>query len=286
MFWKRKPPVDEEFERTPLPPPQTFQDWSFRFTERASQFTPLQDSVTFKFKRPTTIALIADLHVGSPNTHYGQIEAEVEHIYQTPNMHVIYAGDEIDNLFFRPGVFEAAEQTPEQLSYLFAMFDYLAKRNKILHRIGGDHDGWLMKQGYDLSREMGQRWNASFNKGAAYFTIHIGDTIWRMGGAHQLPGHSIYNNNHKNMRAIRFGSMHGSDVVFSGHNHKKGIAMDFQHEFGVPHRTHYIALGPYKGSDSWLRKKGWAVQQPLEMFGCAVTFGHDKITVHENILEV
>lgn len=275
----------QEFERTPLPPTPSFLDWSVRFKERADQFTPVQDHVTFKFREPPTIALMADLHVGSPNTHYARIEAEVEKIYHTQNMYVIFVGDEIDNMNWNPGQYEQSEQTPEQIQYLRAMFDYLASRKKILHRIGGDHDGWLMKSGVDINREMNQRWNASQNKGAVYFTIHINGKVWKMSGAHQLPGHSIYNVNHKNMRAIRFGSFHGSDVIFSGHNHKKGVAMDFQHELGVPQRTHYIALGAYKSSDSWLRKKGWAVQQPEEMFGVAVTF-NKEVVIHESILEV
>lgn len=288
MFWKRKAPVgdDEPFERTPLPTPRTFQDWSLRFQERAEQFTPIQDHITIKFRQPPTIAFMADLHIGSPFTYYDRIEAEVQKIYETPNMFVVFVGDEIDNLHWNPGQMEQSEQTPEQIQYLRSMFDYLATRKKILHRIGGDHDGWLMKSGVDINREMHQRWHASYNKGAVYITLHVGDTIWQVGGAHQFPGHSIYNNNHKNMRAIRFGSMHGADVVFSGHNHKKGIAMDFQHEFGVPKRTYYLALGAYKGSDSYLRKKGWAVQQPLEMFGMAVTFRHDKIQIHESILDL
>jgi len=74
------------------------------------------------------------------------------------------------------------------------------------------------------------------------------------------------------MRAARFGSMHGADVIFSGHNHQKGVATSYTHEMGVPREVTYVALGPYKATDSWLAKKGFPAQQADEMFGVAVKF--------------
>jgi hypothetical protein len=231
---------------------------------------------------------MADLHVGSPNTDYKRIDREADKICRTANMYVILAGDLIDNMHWNPGQMEQQEQPPEQLAYLRALLDYCARDKKLLHSIGGDHEGWLMKMGVDINHEMNSRWNASYSKGPTYFHIDVKDQHYEMAGAHALPGHSIYNTNHPQMRAVRFGSMHGADVVFSGHNHKKGVAVAYQHELGEPQRTHYIALGPYKSTDSWLEKKGWPKQKPLEMGGVVVKFDAKKrdVTVYENITEV
>lgn len=281
MFRRKKP----EFKRTPIPDPGSFEDWSARFQERANQFRQGQNNLEFRFTVPTTIVLMSDLHIGSPHTDYKRLEAEVNKICRTSNMYLILAGDLIDNMHWNPGQMGQAEQTPEQLAYLRAMLDKLGKKRKLLHSIGGDHDGWMMKQGFNISHEM-HRWRASYSRGPTYFQIRIGHQVYWMAGAHQLPGHSIYNVTHPQMRSVRFGSMHGADVVFSGHNHKKGTAMAYQHELGEPQQTHYIALGPYKATDSYSQKKGWPTQKRLEMGGVAVKFHlqERKVSVYEDIL--
>lgn len=278
---------EEEYKRKPpLPKSATYLQVSGQFQERAAQPRTDQENVSFTFFAPTIIALMADLHIGAKDTDYKRIESEVEKIRRTAHMYVILAGDLADNMHWNPGQFEQAEQTPEQLVYLRALLEYLGRDKKLLHSIGGDHEGWMMKQGFDINSEMA-RHGASHSRGPTYFDLRVGKNKYAMAGAHQLPGHSIYNVTHPQMRAVRFGSMHGADVVFSGHNHKKGTAMAYQHELGEPQQTHYIALGPYKAHDSWLAKKGWARQKPLEMGGVAVKFGAvgRDITIYEDIQE-
>lgn len=283
MFTKRK----GEYGRSPLPETPDFSDWSARFQKRAEQFTGGQNEVSLTFYAPTIIALMADLHVGHPSVDYKRIDREADKICRTANMYVILVGDEIDNMHWNPGQFEQSEQTPEQLAYWRALLDYFARDNKLLHSIGGDHDGWFKKQGFDMKREMNERYGASYSTGPTYIYANVNRQKYKLAGAHQLPGHSIYNVTHPQMRAVRFGSMHGADVIFSGHNHKKGTAMAYQHEMGEPQKTHYLALGPYKAEDSWLAKKGYPKQKEAEMGGMAIKLeaNRKEITVYERILE-
>jgi hypothetical protein len=201
---------------------------------------------------------------------------------------VVLVGDEIDNLTWNPGQMGEMEQTPEQINYFRALLQYFADNNKLLHRISGDHDGWLMKGGFNLQDEVRDRYKASTSQGPTYLDFKVDGTSYKFFGAHKLPGHSMYNRNHPQMRAERFAGGRGADVVFSGHNHQKGHAEDYAREWpGEPHLVHYIALGPYKQTDEYLAKNGFSRQRSKEMFGSAVKIhpGEKHVIYFEDIIE-
>jgi len=246
-----------------------FHAWSARFQDRQKDFPNNSNDISLTFASPALISLLSDLHLGHPSTNYKRVEDELTVVVNTPNSYVIFVGDLINNMNWNPGQFDEMEQTPEQISYLKSIFKYLTDHDKLLHSIQGDHDGWLTKAGYNVHDELTDK-GVSVSNGPTYFHLDVAGQKYDMGGAHQLPGHSIYNVNHPQMRAVRFGSMHGADVVFSCHNHKKGVAKAYQHELGKPKEVTYIALGPYKATDEWLAKKGWPEQSPEEMFGVSI----------------
>lgn len=258
-------------ERSPVKGERSIGDWFRRFKDRQEEFGQPDHDVALKFLVPSIINLISDLHIGHPTTHYKRIEDEVNAISGTPNSYVIFAGDLVNNMNWNPGQFNEMEQTPEQVGFMNSIIKHLTKAEKLLHAISGDHEGWLTKSGislYDDLPDMG----VSVSNGPTYFHVDVKNQHYEMAGAHQLPGNSIYNVTHPQMRAARFGSMHGADVIFSGHNHKKGIATSYTHELGKPKEVTYIALGPYKSTDEWLSKKGFPAQEPEEMYGTAVYF--------------
>lgn len=256
-------------ERSQVDPPLSLDEWHKRFQERSEQMHKNGNDISLSFSTPAMINLIGDIHIGHPTTNYKRIEDEINAITNTPNSYVVFLGDLINNMNWNPGQFEEAEQTPEQIGYLKAIFKHLTQNEKLLHAVTGDHDGWLKKSGYDMNRELADEGVSSSN-GPTFIHTDVVDQRYEVGLAHQLPGHSIYNVNHPQMRAVRFGSMHGADIVASGHNHKKGVAIAYQHELGQPKETTYVAIGPYKAHDDWLAKKGWAEQRPEEMFGVSV----------------
>lgn len=254
---------------TPINEKADFNEWSRRFQERQEKFKKNETNFVFSFPGSVLINLISDLHVGHPSTNYKRIEDEVNAITETPNSYVLLVGDEIDNMHWNPGQALEMEQAPEQIAYFRALVEHFIVHNKLLHHISGDHEEWLGKMGFSLQAELSNK-GVSTSRGPTYFHTEVGENAYELAGAHQLPGHSIYNNNHPQMRAVRFGSMHGADVVFSGHNHKKGVSVSYQHDLGQPQETTYIALGPYKATDEWLAKKGWPEQKPEEMFGVSL----------------
>jgi len=268
--------------KTPPRRERTYKDWSKRFQRRQNEVRKPQDRFKFQFTTPALLNLISDWHVGHSTTEYKRIEDEINAITATANSFVILAGDVIDNMNWNPGQFEQMEQTPQQIGFARSVFKHMMDYGKLLHAIMGDHEGWLQKAGYDIYGEIRNQ-GISVSTGPTYFEMLVGKQKYNVSGAHQLPGHSIYNKTHPQMRAARFGSMHGSDVIFSGHNHQKGVSTSFTHELGMPQEVTYIALGPYKATDGWLAKKGWGSQKSLEMFGVALHLSMSEHAVETDL---
>ena len=272
---------------TPLPINRGFKDYySPRFRQRAKEFKKgfevPTNHVEIELPNATNcINFIPDCHVGSGFTDYERIEQELDIIVGTPNSYVVFMGDIIDGFFFNSAQMEEMEQTPDQIQYMKSMVKYLADEKKLLAAVGGDHDLWSKKMGSNPYSDFSEQYGAHYLHGMSYMTLNIGEQKYNITLAHQLPGSSIYNNTHPQMRAAnRHGGGFGSNVIVSAHNHKKGYSRDTVKGFGNERvDTHYLALGAYKSQDDYSRKKGWVKQQPQEMFGASVILNNEKIEV-------
>ncbi|RLI55097.1 MAG: hypothetical protein DRP09_11085 [Candidatus Thorarchaeota archaeon] len=272
--------------KTPLPEQGSFHDWSQRFQDRQEVVNQPYQNVEYDFFAPIVINLIADGHIGHPATDYKRLEQEADEIVQTPNSFVFLLGDMINNMNWNPGQMEEMEQTPEQIEYFRSYMDYLASYQKLLLVVRGDHDGWLLKSGFDMLAEASERYGAHATAGVTQVKANVGAQEYKVGVAHQLPGHSMYNKTHPQVRAERFGGLRGADVIASAHNHGKGYSTDWQQNFDGTHQTHYVALGAYKPTDGWLAKKGFKMQDPEQMYGAAVRLDRDSdhIVYYDDIL--
>lgn len=285
---KRKS-VDSPIMETPKKFPRDFGYWSNRFINRQVEYGETSDvetdHVTIQFKGDTIINFIGDCHVGSPYTHYKRLEDEVNAIVSTPNSYAILCGDVIDGFFFNPAQMEQMEQTPEQYQYMNAMVNYLARNGKLLIGFGGDHDGWAKKMGIDPYMMLNGI-GSYYMQGVGHLTAKVDDQEYKITGAHRLPGFSIYNSTHPEMRASR--EIQGADIYFSGHTHKKGQSGQPVQLFGGESRwTHFISLGPYKPTDEYARKIGYAQQDVESMYGCAVVLksGYKEVLYFNDILK-
>jgi UDP-2,3-diacylglucosamine pyrophosphatase LpxH len=275
---------------TPLPSAKDFQYWSERMQNRQKEYqegTLETNKVEVRLPETSSICFMSDLHVGGSDVNYKRIEQEVLSILQTPNAYAVVLGDAVDGFFFNPAQMEAIEQVPEQYQYIKTMFQALGKEKKVLAGLSGDHDGWAKKMGVSAYSEFSQQTGGALLEGVAYLTIKIGDFDYKITMAHRLPGASIYNKNHPQMRLAKFGSGFGSDIIVSGHNHQKQLAQSTQTGFGgETNKIHYIALGAYKSTDDYAKKLGFSEQQPEEMFGVSVHLNKDlkDIRVFDSII--
>lgn len=277
---------------TPLPDDKDFSHWSDRFKERQSQYIETKDVLrnNFELNLPerSFVALVGDQHIGSPEVDYERIEAEVQAIVQTENAYMVVLGDTVDGFFFNPAQMEEMEQVPEQYEYIRSMINYLGENNKLILAIGGDHDGWAKKRGFNALKEFTRKNSCFYSEGVTYLTINIGDANYKLTMAHRFPGNSIYNPVHSQTRAIRFGEARGSDIVASGHTHKKGIATFNVQEFGgVSQKVYAISVGPYKKNDEYARKLGLGRIESNGLYGAGIILNKDdkKIEAHYDILD-
>lgn len=278
--------------KTPTLKRLTFTDyWSPRFVRRQEEVLEAREqqtnSVEIEFPAERIcINFMADLHSGG-EADYGRINKEVETIVNTPNSYVMLLGDVIDGFFFNYAQMEQIEQVPEQIQYTKSLLKYLGENKKLLVGWAADHDKWMDKMGNSMYADFFENTGAYYMYGLGYVTLQVGKTEYKLTGAHKLPGSSIYNNNHPQDRAARFGGAWGSDIIVSAHNHKKGHSeKTFTGFGGEAIHVHQIALGPYKCQDEYSKKNGWSKQVPEEMYGSAVILEPDSkyVRYYDDIL--
>jgi predicted phosphodiesterase len=268
---------DPIFE-TPLPLDKPFSYWSKRYKDRQATYKETIDRTNFAeftFHNSTLLNFIGDLHVGTPDAYYDRIEREIETIVNTPNSYTVLMGDLVDGFFFNPAEFNQIEQAPEQFEYMRSLVHYLADNNKLLVGFAGDHDMWSAKTGLDAYRTFARETGAHYMRGVGYITANVGEQHYNIAAAHQLPGHSIYNNTHP---AVRFSRENeGADIIVSGHTHRKGLSTQSVRGFGREARQVVFAnIGPYKSTDDYSQKKGFTDLAPEQMFGVSIRLSKDK----------
>jgi hypothetical protein len=160
------------------------------------------------------------------------------------------------------------------------MIEYLAKRQKILVGWGGDHDNWAKKMGNNAYAHFAEEAKAHYMYGLGYVTLNVGNTTYRIAGAHRLPGHSMYNKVHPAMRAEKFGGARGANIIVHGHTHQKGYSAQPVREFGGETRmVHFISVGPYKSDDGYAQKLGLGGLSGDQLFGSAVVLHDDQFRI-------
>lgn len=277
---------------TPLPGQEKkFDYWAERFRERQKQYKETailveKQHVEISFNEDTIINFIGDTHIGSPEVYYDRLEQELRAIVNTPNSYVILVGDLVDGFMFNPPQALQMEQPQEQWAFTDSLMKYLSVNKRLLIGFGGDHDAsWFLKSGIDPYYKFSQDLGAYYMHGVGHLTAKIGKTAYKLTGAHKLPGHSIRDNTWASKRASA--EIQGADIYFSAHTHKKGHSLQAIKDFGgTARKVHFLSLGPYKSSDEYSRKHGWAQQSPEEMFGCSIILKKDskKIDYFDDIL--
>lgn len=275
--------------KTPLPVPRPFDYWSQRFRTRQEQYQETASQKKFvdiSFPGDITLNFIGDTHAGNPETHYKRLEQEVETIVNSPQSYIILVGDLVDGFFFNPAQMEEMEQVPEQFQYVNSLLKYIGEKKRLLFGFSGQHDSWVRKMGADPEAQFAQELGSFYFQGVGHIQATCGEVPYKLVGAHNLPGFSIRDNTWSQKRASA--EIQGADIYFAGDSHKKGHSEQPIKEFGPDARwVHYISIGPYKPSDEYSRKLGYADQTPNEMYGSAVKLSgdHFEIKYFDNILE-
>lgn len=274
---------------TPLPVDKDFDYWSDRMQRRQTEALSTEEErqhVRVGLEHRSLVSFIGDIHAGNAHTDYARVEAEVKAIVETPNSYAILMGDLIDNFFWSPPIHEADSPVPDQIEYAWSIIRRLGEKKKLLAGWTGNHcDTWGKKGGNTMYKRFSRDTGAYLMSGLGFCDITVGDTEYKLAGAHQLLGFSMYNANHPQQRALRMGGAWGADIVVSAHTHAKSLQVVPVQEYGFQSkRVHYINVGTYKWTDGFIKDKGFGDKakngEPSEMlYGCSVVLNRDTKTI-------
>ena len=101
-----------------------------------------------------------------------------------------------------------------------------------------------------------EKYGTPYFEGKGVLAINFPKMRYSLEGSHRFPGHSMYNDNHPQMRESKFGQQ-GMDIYVSGHTHKKSYHSQFVNVAGERLQQHYITVGTFKGHDGYGANMGY-----------------------------
>jgi hypothetical protein len=238
---------------------------------------PLTRNIEVRFNQeiPQMIALIGDTHIGG-ETDYVSLREDVSAIKQTDGATAIILGDLVDGLFFSSGSTQDRQESLNEEAWAAkAMLDEL--NGKLIAAWGGDHDLWAEQSGLSMYHEFQKRYHAHLMHGIGYIDFYFGNQdkpAVRSAGAHRHLGYSIYSVTAAAERLQRE-SAQECNLVYCGHNHRKGISEKTLMGASGTRRMLFIAVGPYKMTDRYARKKGYAQQEGDALGGIGIVLHPD-----------
>jgi hypothetical protein len=240
----------------------SFYEWTDEFIRRRElknevEGVPSEIDIKVDTNEPITIALIGDPHIGGFEVDYELLAHDIAFISQHKGGLVIFGGDVIDGFFFNPAQDEQIASFNQQRMFNNSMIKEV--QDKILYFEMGDHDMWSGKMGMTIFDEIRDATGIPVVRGSTKVNLQLPEVNYKIVSAHQLPGHSMYNDTHPQNRASKFGTQ-GGDIYIGWHTHKKAISKQVVDTFDGELEQLYVSNGPYKYSDAYARKKGWSLQ--------------------------
>lgn len=241
----------------------SFYEWTEEFVRRRDlkdevEAVPGEIDIRIDTNEPIVIGLIGDSHVGGYEVDYELLAHDIAFISQSKNGFVIFGGDVIEGFFFNPAQDEQIASYNQQRMFFNSMIKEVGLE-KILYFEAGDHDMWSAKMGANMYDELRDMADIPVVRGSTKIKLQLPEVEYKIVSAHQLPGHSMYNDTHPQNRASKFGTQ-GADIYVGWHTHKKGISRQVIDSFDGDLEQLYVSNGPYKYSDHYSRKKGWSKQ--------------------------
>jgi hypothetical protein len=280
---------------TSPPTTRTFDEWTkivLRRQQERKEVLGIPESVEVEIdsEKPICLAMIPDVHAGGEDVNYHRFVRDVD-IIRSIKAFAVTVGDLTDSFFFMPGVDEQLTSSEEEVLYVKSALGLLAEGGRLLAGWGGDHDLWGRdKMGaHSLYAEFYDRFGAYYLEGVSYLTIGLnnGERLvkYPFVGSHRHNGYSVYNDCHAALRQLRDeGIAPNSDhiISFTAHKHWKGSLTQIHKVHGGDEVCfHCLALGSYKESDRYSRKRGYPRKKEKSQGATAVILypGEQKVDI-------
>jgi hypothetical protein len=224
--------------------------------------------------RPVAIGITGDWHLGG-SCNLDMLKKDVKIMAEHPLVAGgFFLGDLVDAANFNPAQDETTVSFEEQRQWMESILHTIGK-DRVLGLFKGNHDHkWERKHGTSKYAELSKKFECPVFYGNSYIDLYVNEQNYRCLGSHSLRGSSIYNNAHSSVRGHR--EIQGLDVVFSGHNHRKGKLEQSVREFNGARKTYAITAGTYQYHSEYGRDKGFGMQKSEEQGMWWLILNHDK----------
>ena len=239
---------------------RSFEEWQKEVIQRKGSRLelggiPELQAINFNGKHPQTLALIGDVHAGAENCDYEMFGSTVELVKNHPNVKSVLMGDLIDAFFWNQALQGDMLNHKEQISYMQSALDSMD--GEIVGAFRGNHERWADKTTVNpLYHKWIEKYKTPYFEGKGVLQVNYPKMRYNIEGSHRFAGHSMYNDNHPQMRESRFGQQ-GLDVYISGHTHKKSYHSQYANVQGERIQQHFITVGAFKGHDGYGEDKGF-----------------------------
>lgn len=227
------------------------------------------ETICLNVKKPIGVIFTSCAHLGSRYVAHPEFATFLEQVLGIPRLYWVSLGDDTEGFtgFFDVGsAHEQALADPKlQRKLLAHVLDKLAERKRLLCGFASQHGSeWVRRRtGEDPIKGLYRGRKVPYFEGQAYIRLLVGKQSYLLFGAHQLPGHSMYNKNHAHRRASLFRAPN-ADVVFQGDKHTFAVQQvssdtwEYMHDSAAPKYQYYVQVGTAKTGPDPYTIKNWA----------------------------
>lgn len=207
-----------------------FLEWAPHQVQQSYKLDPIitHDIMDFKTNDPVAVIFPSCMHLGGRFTAYEEFRNIFYRILDMPRIYWGSLGDDIEGFIeqFRDVKAISDQLLPVNRQYeiLKAVLKRLDDKNKLLFGVGSQHGGdWTLRRtGNNPVKDIYLSFGRPFFDGRGYVKFNVGKQVYNVAFAHQFKGHSIYNPNHAQTRALLF-DYPNADVVLMGDKHKPSV---------------------------------------------------------------
>lgn len=203
---------------------------------------------------PIAVTWMPDVHFGGLNVDYDSFTRDVNIIASTPNMYVLFGGDEIDNhnaIKYPSGIWGDGVPPQEQMEAWSELLTYLDSQSKVGAVIWGNHTEFSEGAGINPYESFFSNVDCPiFLDGGGVLNVVMEGAKYRVGMRHTHWGNSKLNMTNAAKRMLQFGYP-DLDIALTGHVHQAAGEMFVQ----AGEEKLVIAGGTYQVFDG--RSKRW-----------------------------
>ncbi len=221
--------------------------------------SPRQKWATIKIatKRPVAIMFTSDWHLGEQYSDHDQWAQDIEFVLETPDLFLVDLGDDRQNArSFRnlSTVLSQILSPKQQALMLRSVVQELTKSDKLLAKIGGNHDvEWDERIfGEALQKFLLEHLKAPTFANRGLIKLQVGSTQYTMLLFHKSRFKSFLRRTHGAMREHQLSIP--ADIVAGGHDHEPGMEHLYNYTLakdaglGFGGETLFIKTGTYSES--------------------------------------